>query len=112
MGPWRINQGTELGEVQNAYTFYDDLEPNPIIPANPSQTNGDTWVKEYCFDLSAFGANFDIRQFQTVNFRTTIECGNDLVKETHNVTITPEPGTMVLLGMGLLGLGAHLRRKK
>lgn len=114
MGPWRMNQGTELGEVQNAYTFYDELEPNPIIPANPSQTNGDTWVKEYAFDLSAFGAGFDMNQFQQINFRTNIECGNDLVKESHNLTptVTPEPGTMILLGMGLLGVGAHLRRRK
>jgi hypothetical protein len=110
MGPWRINQGTELGSVQNAYTFYDELEPNPIIPSNPSQTNGDTWIKEYCFDLSTFGASFNINQFKTVNFRTTIECGNDLVKESH--AIAPEPGTMILLGMGLLGVGAHLRRRK
>lgn len=110
MGPWRLNQGTELGDVQNAYTFYDELEPNPIIPANPSQTNGDTWVKEYCFDLSAFGANFNIYDMQKVNFRTTLECGNDLVKESH--AIAPEPGTMILLGMGLLGAGAHLRRRQ
>ncbi len=80
MGPWRINQGTELGEVQNAYTFYDDLEPNPIIPANPSQTNGDTWVKEYASTLARLVRTSIFANSQTVNFRITIECGNDLVE--------------------------------
>lgn len=112
-GAWRLNEGVDLGSVQNTYTKYAGLEPNPIIPANPSQTNGDTWVKEYCFDLNLFGSNFDIFQYSNINFHSTMECGNDILKETHrlNPTITPEPGTMVLLGVGLLGLGAHLRRR-
>lgn len=113
VGPWRINQGENLGMDQFEATYTENLEPNPLIPANPSQTNGHTWVFEWCIDLSLFGPDFNIFDYSSINFSNTLGCGNDVLKETHQITnITPEPATMILFGTGLLGSGLLLRRRK
>ncbi len=112
-GPWRVNEGQKLGMDQFEATFTEDLEPNPLIPANPSQTNGNTWVFEWCIDLSLFGPDFNIFDYSSINFTNTLGCGNDILKETHRIAgVVPEPGTMILLGAGLLGSGLFLRRRK
>jgi hypothetical protein len=64
-----------------------------------------THVLEFAFDaslISGFGAS------QTVSFHNTLACGNDVMNETF-ATI-PEPTTMILFGIGLLGMGL-VRRK-
>jgi hypothetical protein len=113
VGPWRIGAGvTELGDVQSVYTLYEDLEDNPIIPANPSETNGNTWIKEFSFELGLLGDDADLSQFSQVSFSTTLECGNDVLMKDHSLNVVPEPSTMILLGMGLMGAGGYLRRRK
>lgn len=112
VGPWRVSQGENLGLDLFEATFTENLEPNPLIPANPSQTNGNTWVFEWCVDLSLFGPDFNIFDYSAINFTNTLGCGNDVLKETHALTVIPEPGTMILLGAGLLGSGIFLRRRR
>lgn len=45
--------------------------------------------------------------------RLTMECGNDMIQTNHqyNVAVVPEPGSFILLGIGLLGLSAIGRRR-
>jgi len=45
-----------------------------------------------------------------VGIHWTMECGNDYLNLDADVNPIPEPATMLMLGTGLIGLGA-LRRK-
>jgi hypothetical protein len=45
----------------------------------------------------------------TIGFHWTMECGNDVVEGS--VSMVPEPGSMLLLGLGLLGLFGVARRR-
>lgn len=95
--------GTILGSLSGFVTYYPGYEPNPMQPGN-----GDTYVFELMFDRNLLG--FDINDYTTINFHNTVECGNDLLRKDY--TIIPEPGTLMLLGLGLLGIGAGLRRRR
>jgi PEP-CTERM motif-containing protein len=77
---------------------------------------GDT-VNEVSFDLAWLGVELGTSD-DTVNFHFTQECGNDsMMGETTgdlitDVTPVPEPASVALLGMGVLGLMATRVRKK
>jgi len=57
--------------------------------------------------VSLFGAN------DTLNVHWMMECGNDYIatQEKYDYSSVPEPATLLLFGMGLLGAGALGRRK-
>jgi hypothetical protein len=102
IGAFTINTGANKGGIDETYTLYPGLETNPLLPGN-----GDTWIKEYRIARSTLGV--DLASQSSITFHTTIECGNDLLEKTYG--IVPEPGTMILLGLGLLAIGGVLRRR-
>lgn len=50
-------------------------------------------------------------EMKTLNLHWGMECGNDYLNLNADVNPVPEPGTMALLGMGLIGL-AGFRKKR
>lgn len=103
VGPYQIADGDLLGSANKILTGYDGLELNPMSPGN-----GDTSIFEFKLSLADLGVT--MTDYQSISFHNTVECGNDLLEEDHN--IVPEPTTMILLGLGLMGVGARLRRRK
>jgi hypothetical protein len=98
--PWEyVSGGTELnlGSDQTKLTYITGLSDSAV------GFNGGTH-NSVSLDLSSFlahGTEF------TAHF--TMGCGNDnLMGEG---VVTPEPATMVLMGIGLLGIGFGIRRK-
>jgi PEP-CTERM motif len=65
----------------------------------------------YAFDLSSLGISLE--DGYDLGFRWSMSCGNDII-EGGGITkaAVPEPGTLTLLGIGLMGLCAAGRKKR
>jgi len=99
VGAWQIGSGRYLGDVANTMTFWDDLETNPLMGS------GDTYVWEFAFDASMLGG---FSGANTISFHNILECGNDMMESSYG--LVPEPTTIILFGLGLLGAGVARRR--
>lgn len=110
IGAYKLADGVVLGDIDFAMTFYEGLEPNPLVPSS----NGDTYLLEYRVPVSLLSL-MDKGDLTMINIHQTLECGNDLIEEGFEFQIPddiPEPTTLVLLGIGLLGAGAVRRFRK
>ncbi len=63
----------------------------------------------YTFNLEDLG--LDLEDSYDLAFRWTMTCANDVIEGSVSWQPVPEPETMVMLGVGLLGLGALGRRR-
>jgi hypothetical protein len=63
----------------------------------------------YAFNLSAFGLSWEDEL--DLGFHWTMTCANDVIQGGIYKAAVPEPGTMLLLGMGIAGLGAVGRKR-
>ncbi|MCG8635211.1 MAG: PEP-CTERM sorting domain-containing protein [Desulfobacterales bacterium] len=82
------------GDFSGTGAFYDDVDG----------------ILTYAFNLDDLGLSAD--EAQNLGFRWTMTCANDIIEGGVHWAPVPEPGTMLLLGMGLLGLGALGRKKQ
>lgn len=96
--------GMNIGDVQPGPDFWD-----PSIPSGPANALGE--YKIFTVDLSGpAGASVHFDAY-TLNSDGTID---KFAPFSHDATTTivPEPGTIVLMGSGLLGLGLRAYRKR
>jgi hypothetical protein len=63
----------------------------------------------YSFNLSDFGLSWEDELNLGFHWATT--CANDVIEGGIHKAAVPEPGTMLLLGMGIAGLGAAGRKR-
>jgi PEP-CTERM motif len=100
VGAYEIGAGSQyLGFASGMSHYVDEF------------VTGDTFVLEMAIAksfLEDYGVDFN--NVIDVSIHETISCGNDVIDHTYNVI--PEPGTLALLTLGLLGTGIFSRRKK
>ena len=88
--PWSIDAGSKVGDATFAY--------------------GDPGNDHYVYEFSFLLADLGIGYGDAVNFHWTMECGNNYLNLPARVNHTPEPATMLLLGVGLIGIAGTSRK--
>jgi hypothetical protein len=63
----------------------------------------------YAFNLEDFGLPWE--DALDLGFHWTMTCANDVIEGGIHKAPVPEPGTMLLLGLGMIGLGAVGRKR-
>jgi hypothetical protein len=100
------------------YTNVDSLNPGNYI-----YRTGQAWrgggvgdkIGDATYDPTGTGLNITFNSgneffADDVGFHWTMQCGNDVVEGKANAPV-PEPGTMILLGSGLIGLAGYGRKR-
>ena len=76
--------------------------------AGSGTLGGTSYYRTVTFDIGSLG----LTGSTTLDAHWTMSCGNDYVNGTTTLTSVPEPSTMALMFMSLMGLGFAGRRKK
>lgn len=76
------------------------LNPATVVPLTYVQLGTDLWFIEASVDKGLFASGI-------TGIHLTESCGNDVA----DLTPVPEPGTMILLGTGLIGLAGYARKR-
>lgn len=98
-GAFEVLDGQLIEESVQSYlwSFDDGFESNPMFAG---QTY--THFYEFCFDKDLLG------DYSSFSLSQTMRCGNDAI----GYNPVPEPTTIALFGLGLLGAGIVRRRNK
>jgi len=97
-GPFEVTGGQQIdGVVESYLTFMGNVESDPMYAG---QTG--THFYEFAFDKELLG------DYNSFSLSMTMRCGNDKIEYNP----IPEPTTIALFGLGLLGAGIMRRRNK
>ncbi len=116
---WQITQANPLSFVFGSF-LTGNLQLKSLIQSSSSGVFNESLVANLtnlggslASDFTAAGGIASITiQFTSPTNLAGIGFGSDAAAiATGNIQPTPEPGSMILLGSGILGLGGYLRRK-
>jgi len=114
------NEWTHYAVVRDGSDFdlFIDGTNAETISGNPVNYNFDSTTLTPDLNEELLIGNIGIRNFQGQmdNFRITLDDAlftENFDTDNLNYGVVPEPSTLILFGMGMVGLGSyHLRRKR
>lgn len=98
----------QLVEIDDTTLTQDNFISSAFTFTTGTDESGNNVLVYYGFNLSDLGLDLDT-SFDLA-FRWSMTCANDVIEGSVAWQPVPEPGTMMLFGMGLLGLGAVGRK--